>query len=204
MQLHPPTQSIQPCQGTKLQLGVCKLTHYCSLRSKAGIHNSRWFSIFAPLWTRCWCPRLSGRTWGPLWWPRPPPGTWAVWAVGWCPKAFWGSRRETCASRWEERTRGGGVIRQSKSAWQRQRGACKPCVWLDETGVLLGSNRESQSCVFPQRRAWRAPAASLLYSTEFFILQWPHLRNSVRDTEPKWLTRQLLYTMHCATPIKGI
>ena len=82
---------------------VCVFTHSCSSHSRAGIHNTRWSSVSAPLWTRCWCPRLSGRTWGPPWWPRPPPGTWAVWAEGWCPKAFWGSRRATCASRCKKR-----------------------------------------------------------------------------------------------------
>ena len=93
----------RPCQlehATQLQ---CVFTHSCSSHSRADIHNSRWSSVFAPLWTRCWCPRLSGKTSGPPWWPRPPPGTWAVWAAGWCPKAFWGSRRATCASRCKKR-----------------------------------------------------------------------------------------------------
>ena len=107
----PPTHAARPCQlehGTQLQcvcvcVCVCVFTHSCSSHSRAGIHNTRWSSVSAPLWTRCWCPRLSGRTWGPPWWPRPPPGTWAVWAEGWCPKAFWGSRRATCASRCKKR-----------------------------------------------------------------------------------------------------
>lgn len=193
--LHPPTHnhvSAPSCDS------VWKRTHYCSLHSKADIHNSRWFSIFAPLWTRCWCPPPSGTTWGPLWWPRPPPGTWAVWAGGWCPKAFWGSRRATCASRWEERTRGGGVMRQSESAWQRQRGSLQALCMTRWDRSPSWLKRGWKSCMFHWGRAWRAPAAEIL------ILHWPRVRNCVRDTKRKWLTLQMLHTMYCSSPVKGL
>lgn len=120
--LSSSSNSIHPHKASNYVHQAAAPTHYYSSHSRADIHSSRWFSIFAPLWMRCWCPQLSGRTWGPLWWPRPPPGTWAVWAEGWCPKAFWGSRRATCASRWEERTNVGGVRRQSETDLQRIRG----------------------------------------------------------------------------------
>lgn len=109
----PQPGSVQTCGLPHVLHGLtapCMVTHSCSSCSRAGIHNSRWSAVFAPLWTRCWCLQLSGKTWGPPWWPRPPPGTWAVWVEGWCPKAFWGSRRGTCAPRWGERTRRGGGV----------------------------------------------------------------------------------------------
>lgn len=184
----------------KLQLHE---THCCSSHSKADIHNSRWFSVSAPLWTRCWCPQLSGRTWGPLWWPRPPPGTWVVWAEGWCPKAFWGSRRAIYASRWEERTKGDGFIRKGEEKKRREL-AKLVYAWITQESFLAKPGK-SVLCV-PQRAALGAPAAPLMYSTKIIILHWPCVlhNNSVKDTKPKWLVLQLLYTMHRATPIIGV
>lgn len=105
------------------QLNATWKTHCCSSHSRAGIHNNQWCAVSAPLWRRCWCPQLSARTSNPPWWPRPPPGTWAVWAGGWCPTAFWGSRRETCASRWGERRKDGrrqSDFREHCKPWSRQ------------------------------------------------------------------------------------
>lgn len=76
-------------------------THCYKLHSTADTHNSRWFLGSAPLWTRCWCPPLSGTLSSPPWSIRLPPGILVVWAAGWCRTAVWDSHRAISASRWE-------------------------------------------------------------------------------------------------------
>lgn len=156
-------------------------THWRSWHSRAGIHNSRWSSGSSPRWTRCWCPPLSARTWGPPWWPRPPPGTWAVWAEGWCPKAFWGSRRATCASRWGRETHKKGrwflfvfwllffsFFLRNKIKWKQKtkRGACEPLRMTrwDRESSLFGKWREEEGRKGSQGWVSGAPAAPRLSS----------------------------------------
>lgn len=201
----------RPCQLQHATQLHCVFTHSCSSHSRADIHNTRWSSVFAPLWTRCWCPRLSGRTWGPPWWPRPPPGTWAVWAEGWCPKAFWGSRRATCASRCKKREQEEeeGLAALKKTKWDhldKEKGiACEPCMCLDETRVLLGYTRRV-SAVCPTETSVRGPCSASLvqYRNHHPSLALRRHNNSVRDTKPEWLLLQLLYTMPCVTPSIGL